>query len=422
MTPYAAHALVARQPIFDVRREVVAYELLYRDGAGASMGPDVDGAMATARVLQSAVFDIGIAGLVGEMTVHINVPEPILRERVPIPLPAKQTVIEVLEGTHATPDVIEGIAWFRSQGYLIALDDFADTPTDWALVDHADMIKVDLTRLDATALASLTARLRTLGKRLVAEKVETLEEFERCCALGFDLFQGYFLQRPETFFGQRIPTDRLTTLRLLAEVYKPEVSLATIESALAQDAALSYRLLRCVNSSYFNLPHRIESLRRAITTLGLDAIGRLCAVLALAGFDDRPEIVRNSALVRARMCELLAIRSGRRAAGSYFLVGHLSMLDTLVGAPMHELMILLPLQDDIVRALIAGEGDLGAALRCTQAYERGDWQQALFPGLDAADIGETYREAVKWADAGLAGLGGPHIDMDSTSTSRIRSE
>ena len=225
-----------------------------------------------------------------------------------------------------------------------------------------------------------------------------MEQFEQCLELGFDGFQGYFLQHPQTFRSQRMPASRLGMVRLVAALNKEVESLAEIEQLISQDVSMPYRVLRCINSSYYNLPRRIDSIHQAIVILGLDNLRRLCTLVALQAFTERPPSLFVNTLTRARMCEQLGRIASPQDAGPYFITGLFSMLDVLTGMPIEELIAELPLTKPVERALVAEEGDLGAALACARAYERGAWQQIEFRGVAINLIRAAYVDAVFWAE------------------------
>src|SRR6185312_12864806 len=197
------------------------------------------------------------------------------------------------------------------------------------LLDVADIVKLALSREDPEELPRTVRELKARGLHLIAEEVETVEQFERCIELGFDGFQGYFLQHPQTFQAQRVPSNRLATLRLLTELTREDVSVQDIERLVAQDMSMTYRVLRCINSSFYNLPRKVESIKQAIVILGLDPLRQLCSLVALQGFDDRPPSLIVVAMARARMCEQLGRLVGANDTGPYFITGLFSMLNVL---------------------------------------------------------------------------------------------
>ncbi len=240
--------------------------------------------------------------------------------------------------------------------------------------------------------------LKKRGFELIAENVETPEDYENCIALGFTGFQGYFLQHPQTFRAKRVPASRLGTLRLVASLSNENFSVPEVEALISQNVSMSYHVLRCINSSFYNLPRKVDSIRQAVVILGIDHLRQLCSLLCLQGFDDRPPSLFINAMTRARMCEQLGRLGGARDVGPYFITGMFSLLNALVGMPTQKIVEELPLSPAIARALVAGEGDLGSALQCTRAYERAAWDRVVYKDLPAFLIRAAYVDALFWAE------------------------
>jgi EAL and modified HD-GYP domain-containing signal transduction protein len=275
---------LARQPIYDASMAVAAYELLYRASPNSRNAQVGDPGSATLEVITSAALEIGLDRLAGGLPVHINFPQELLVKVPTLPVQAERIVIEVLEDVRATAQVLQGIRTLRARGHRIALDDFSSQVSDPRLLEVADLVKLEITHPPADELARLARELKAKGLELIAENVEGRQEFERCVALGFTGFQGNFLQQPETFSARRVPVSRLGALRLSAALQNEEYQLDEVERLLSQDVTLSYRVLRCINSSYYNLPRKIDSIRQAIVILGLDNLRQLCGLLCLQGW------------------------------------------------------------------------------------------------------------------------------------------
>ena len=296
---------VARQPIYDRQLTVSGYELLFReDGVNRAVIGDDDAA--TSQVLLGAFTDIGLKELVGERPAFLNVSTRFVVEGYALPLPKDQLVLELLERAPVTPKLLAAIAGLRRDGYSVALDDFRLSDATRPLLALADIVKVDVLGVPRPSLPDIVAELRGCGGRLLAEKVETYEDFEFCHELGFDLFQGYFFCRPKIVKGRAIPAGRLGTLRIVGRMNEPGVQLKELEDLISRDVGLSYRLLRYINSAFFGLRREITSVRQALVLLGLENIRRWATLLALAGVDDKPHELLVTALLRARMCEQLA--------------------------------------------------------------------------------------------------------------------
>jgi EAL and modified HD-GYP domain-containing signal transduction protein len=394
-----ALAMVARQPVYDPGMAVSAYELLYRESSSALKSMLTDSRRTTLRVIANAALEIGLDRLAGGLPVHITFPWELLSDSEQLlPVQPDRVVIQVYDDIPATPAVLESLRALRARGHGIAVGDFSSRAGDRGLLEVADIVKVALSReLDAD-LANTVQVLKARGLKLIAEDVETIEQFERCMELGFDGFQGGFLQHPETFRAVRVPSSKIGVLRLLTELSRPEASIDEVEQLVSQDMSMSYRVLRCINSSFYNLSRKVDSIRQAIIILGLDPLRQLCSLVALQGFDDRPPNLLVVAMARARMCEQLGKLIGTPDSGPFFITGLFSMLNVLTGVPIKQLVDDLPLAPAVVSALLAEEGELGQALHCVRAYERGRWREVNFCGLPQNVIRAAYVDAVFWAE------------------------
>lgn len=402
----AGDVCVARQPIFDAGLKVVAYELLYRAEATDAHAHVLDGVAATSRVVVGSVAEIGLENLSGGRVIHLNLPRELIVDPIELPLRPATTVLEVLETVHSDQAVLAGIEVFRQRRFRIAIDDYTSASHDESLLQVADIVKIDLLlepedRLDATVAALMQRKLQ-----LIAEKIETRQQFERCRALGVQGFQGFWFQRPETFVARQARSDQLAPMQIISALQDPECTLATLERLVQQDLSLVYRLLRLINSSYYHLPKQVSSVGQAIRMLGMDNLRRLCAIVAVAAFDDRPEELLVNALIRARMCELLAANRDAGGSSELFFAGLLSHLDALLGVSTEEAVRSLPLSKDLSMALTSMSGPIGAKLKAVVAFEQGRWSAALAEGFDSAQLQKNYFDAVRWADDARALLKG----------------
>ena len=397
--------LVARQPIFDAQMRVFGYEMLYR----SSSRNEFDGTeenLATAQVISAVFGSAETDQLIGRKNTFINFPQKMLLEGTASILPPKQTVVEILETVEADPDLVEACRALHERGYRLALDDFTTPDKVEALLPIADILKVDFR---ATSPAQqMDAAMRFKGQlQLLAEKVETQEEFRSASEMGYQFFQGYFFARPVISSSRQIPGFKLQFLRILNEIHRPELNFRKLADLLKREPALSYKLLRFVNSAWFGLRAPVESLERALTTIGEDAARKWLSVLTMANLaSDRPTELTTSTLVRARFFELLAKEAGLGyLRDDCFLVGMFSRLDAMLGRPLDELVEGLNLHGQIIRTLLdrPRPGDVMPPLwKLVLAYERGDWDMLSLgaPGADLKPqtLTACYAAAVRWAD------------------------
>ncbi len=386
---------IARQPIYDRKLYVYAYELLYREGEDNHANV-VDGDDATSQVLINALMDIGLPELVEQSLAFINLTERYIVEGLPPSLAQDNVVLEVLEDIEATDAVIEGLKKLQREGYVIALDDFICDDSKLPLVALADIIKIDLLAVPGAELAEQVKKLRPTGVRLLAEKVETPEEFEYCKALGFDYFQGYFFCKPNIVKGVHTPTSRMAIMQLLAKLQDPDLDFGELQALVAQDVSLSYRILRYINSAHFSLGQKIESMQQAISLLGLNTIKTWVAILAMSSIDDKPYELILTALIRAHMCEKLSTSTSISAEHA-FTVGLFSALDAFIDKPLDEILDALPLTDALNYALLDKRGELGEMLSLVLSYERGEWDSVTNAQYDCDTLRSAYLGSIRWA-------------------------
>lgn len=388
---------LGRQPIFDRNLKVYGYELLFRH----SSVPDahvVDGDRATSEVILNTFTVFGLDELVGNHLAFINMTRSFVVNHGNIPLPADRVVLEILENTRPEPAIIHGLELMRAAGYRIALDDFVYDPALRPLLQRADLVKVEIPRLSLSELAEQVQLLRPFNVLLLAEKVETPEMFEACKQLGFDYFQGYFLSRPSTMRNSDIPASRLRILELIAALQRPDVEVAELEELISRDLALSYKLLRYLNSSFFPLRRRINSIREAVVYMGTRELQTWAALLALASIPDKPQELAVGVMVRARFCEAAGRIIGVEHPARCFMVGLLSGLDALLDAPLEQVLQRLPVDQAVAAALLHGEGTEGRVLDAVKDLERGCIARIRALGLSAAETNQAYVEAVRWAE------------------------
>ncbi len=400
-------ALVARQPIYGKAMTVVAYELQYAD-AGSDLAAPSNGAKADAlRMLADAALDIGLDRLAGSLPVYIAYPRELLIAEAPLSMHPDRVIIEIPGNLTADEKVLRGIRALRTRGHRIALDDFSLPLIASELLDLVDIVKVPLPQFAPAELAHLAPELIGRGLQLIAKTVATIEQFEHASQLGFDGFQGDFLQRPEQFHSQRAPRNGFATLRLVATLQNPDCTVREVEQLISQDLSMSYRVLRCINSSYYGLPQKVDSIRQALVLLGMDNLRQLCSLAALQQLENRPPSLFVTAMARAHMCEQLARLAGQSPTAPYFITGLFSMLDVLMGMPMAKIVDELPLAPLVENALVAGDGDAGAALACARAYESATWLHARYRDIAPHLIRAAYLDAVYGAEQALLQMQSP---------------
>lgn len=397
--PGPGSRFVARQPILTREEQVFGYELLFRDGVeNYFRATDME---AAARSTLDSSLLLGLDVLCDGRRAFVNCTREVLVKDYLMLLPSSQTVAEILESVEADDQVLAACQRLKESGYMIALDDFAYEDPRARLTDFADIIKVDVRRTTAEQRAAMVKQYGPWRCRMLAEKVETRQEFLEARNAGFLYFQGYFFRKPEVVSTKEIPVNQMTYLRMLQAVAKPELDHKEIENVIKSEASLCYRLLRYMNSAAFSFSTEIHSVRHALSLLGEREVRRWVRLIAMigAGKDKSSELVV-SALVRARFCELLAPQVPH-GESDLFLMGLLSVMDALLELPMAKILERIPLDHETKAVLAGGASQLRPLYQLMLAKESGEWQQAAELEkqlhLNEAEVAQAYWNAMQWA-------------------------
>lgn len=399
---------VARQPIFDRDRNVYAYELLFRSGAEHN---EFDGnENATTEVVANSLLSIGLDNMLDGKKGFVNFDRASLVSGLHSILPRELVVIELLETVEPDDEVIAMCEQLRTQGYLLALDDFVNHPRFEPLAEIAHLIKVDFRITSKQDQEELLKTYQPRGVSMLAEKVETHEEFEWARQTGYDYFQGYFFAQPMVVRGRQIPGRKLTSLQLLSEMQNVDLDFRRIEALIRQDVSLPFKLLRYANSAFYRRSGEVRAIEQALAVLGEIGIRRwvVLAALPMLGQDKPGELIGLS-LLRARFCERTAQLSGVADASQAFLMGLFSLLDALIDLPLSESLAQVNVSEDISAALLGGSSktNLERVYRLVKAYEAAEWDEAkaiaAMLRVEPAAVSSAYSESVLWAQHALRG-------------------
>lgn len=390
--------IMARQPIYNVDINIVAYEILFRDCAD-NQAVIIDGDGATSELLVNLYTHFDVDEVVDGKKAYINFTKKLIEE--PPPFDKQGFVIEVLEDIVIDDDLVSSLTQLAGDGYTIALDDYVHSEQSHRILPLVDIVKIDVLQLNSEALQQHVQLLRQYDVILLAEKVETYDMYRRCLELGFELFQGYFLCKPQLISGKKVPASKLLVLELLGKLQNPETTNEELEALVGRDPVLSFQLLKLVNSACYMLNHKIESLARAITYLGLKQVRSLASLLTLSNLSDKPSALKNQSIIRAKMCELLGAKIVQSEASVMFSVGLLSTLDAYFDQPLEKVIASMPLREDLVEALLTYSGVYGDILCVIIALERAeidamDWSFLSQHNVTVEDINEIYQESIVW--------------------------
>lgn len=389
-----AQILMARQPIFNQQLKVVAYELLYRNNEGTNPLPLITGDQASSRVILHSYTSVSEAGNLRVLPAFVNFTQQMLeQDRLPSVSP-KEIVVEILEDCLATPKLVATAKKLAKAGYTIALDDFVYNDDAIPLLEIARIVKIDLRALSPNQLAEQVKRLKPFNVRLLAEKVETHEEYAQCRDLGFDLFQGYFFSKPQLLKGSHVGSSKVILLQLMGALSKPDVEFSEIEALIERDPGLTYKLLRLVNSSAFGLQRQVNSIQDTLVYLGLNELKKWLSLIALADNPGKPTELVRQLLLLARMSELTARAEQLDSPGEAFMCGLLLHLDGLLDMSTEDALAQIQVGNQIRAAVVNREGSLGELVHRVEAFVRG-----TLVSDDLAMVSRlhtTYLQSLKW--------------------------
>ena len=399
---------VGRQPIFRKDLSLYAYELLFRGNAQSKSANVIDDDAATSQVLYNTFIEIGLDNITGEHRAFVNLTERFLMGEYPLPGNKNRLVLEILETVKVTDALIEAVKDLKQQGYKVALDDFIYRPELKPLIPIADIIKIDLMALSQEQLRRYVGLLRDrTNAKLLAEKIETEEQYLLCKELGFELYQGYYFAKPHIVQTTVIPHSKMAVLQLISKIQNPKLDIDTLDRIISMDASLSYKLLRVINSASFNLSKEVNSIKSALILMGMEHVKNWATMLALSKSTDKPDELLVMALTRANMCFDLAKKLGASNPDSYFTAGMLSILDSLLDLSMTEIVNQLPLSAEISSALLERKGEIGQVIASVIDYERGTWDNILQDSTNEEIINHlqvTYLQAIHDTDTQLKSM------------------
>ena len=395
----AGFSYVARQPILTVDEKVYGYELLFRDGIENHFR-ETDADSASRRTLDTSL-QMGLELLCDSRRAFVNCTREILLKDYMTLLPPTLAVVEVLESVPVDDLVIAALKRLKQAGYLVALDDFVFNDPREPLAEFADIIKVDIRQTTPEHYAVMMTRYGSWLRHLLAEKVETREEFTATKKAGFTYFQGYFFRRPEVLQTKEIPASRVNYLRLLRAVSQPELNHREFESMIKQEVSICYRLLRYLNSPAFGIQNEVHSVRHALALLGEREVRRWVRLVAtLAIGENRSSELVTTAMVRARFCELLEPRVPH-GESDLFLMGMLSMVDAILEIPMTSVLESVPLDHETKAVLLGAPSKLRPLYDLMLARESGDWKTTADYSnklsLSESEVAEAFWQAMQWA-------------------------
>lgn len=399
----AITAVVGRQPIFDRERMLVAYELLYRPLPSSQQADDpasphrFDGDQMTNEVIFAAL-GLGLERVSGGSDIFCNADRGVLTGQLPISLPPRQTVIEIVESVEIDDDILAGCHALKAAGYRLAADDFTWFDGAESLLDMVDIVKVDLRMTPMQRVPELIAQCRDFDVMLLAEKVETAEELAACDSLGFDLFQGYHLGRPNTVSGPALGASRFAVMRLASAVLDDDVDYSVIEQILRPEPELSYQLVQLASIGRYGETRReVQSLRQALVWIGLNRLRGWIPALSLRPVGPAGDTNLQAVLTRARTVELLADQLYHGKGDFAFTAGMFSALDLLLGVPRAKLPHMLEIPPRLHAAVFDRTTQIGELVGWVIDYEQYGMLPPPESQVDRGMVTEAVASATRWA-------------------------
>jgi EAL and modified HD-GYP domain-containing signal transduction protein len=393
---------VARQPIFDRNKKIYAYELLFRSGA-SNCFPDIDGETATTSLLSSSFFTVGIDRIVSGKIAFINFTEDLITKGTPHLFASGKMMVEILENVAPTPEIIASCNKLKDNGYELALDDFVYSKKFEELLHLSDIIKVDFRLTPLEKIEEMIPSLQKYNCKLLAEKIETYEEFEKAMALKFNYFQGYFFSKPEVLKNKDLSASQMTMFRLITQINAAEFDISALGDLVSHDVSISYKLLNYLNSAYFSRLQPISSITQAISYLGEKGFRLFVSLIATSMLaENKPDALVKMAVIRARFLQLIG-QELNKDSNEMFLLGLFSLIDAMLDRNMKEILKQLSISEKIKEALIDRKGELYVFIRLIETYETGNWTAFRYAqkksGMGDIKILDFYVQAIAWADS-----------------------
>jgi c-di-GMP phosphodiesterase len=393
---------IGRQPIVDLEKQIIGYELFFRHSADAKTAVFEDDFMACVNVLVSTIGQMDVKWLLDDKPAFINVDEKMLMSNFLELMSPHHTVLEILRSVQHNDAIVERCQQLKKLGYRIALDNPHLNGAAHFLLQYADFVKIDIQKVSLTELETLFSSIN--GPSLIVEKVETEEQFEACKNIGFSMFQGYYFSRPETLTANVINASFGSVVNILSLISQGADNKA-IETGFKRDAVLLFKLLRYINSVNYGLSCEVQSINHALTILGRNQLYHWLNLLKVtAGEHATPQLMMKVSIARGRLIELLGESYfEEKDLDNLFMVGVFSFLDAILKMPIDQVLDRVQLPETVTDALLNREGLYGPFLLLAEACEDADNKQILelseLLQMDSAKVNECRKSALAWAEA-----------------------
>lgn len=392
---------IARQPIFTKNQKVYGYEILYRESSENKFN-NVEPDKATTNVLLNTFETFGLETLTNDKYAFINFTENLLKEDVVDLFPKKYLVVELKLSILEKSDSLKHIKVLKDKNYIISIDDFSTDFNMDLISKYADIIKIDFYKFEKEEIEEISSLLKNKDVKLLAEKLETQEDFELAKNLGFDLFQGFFFKEPEILLTQDLAPLKISYLQLLIKLNEDDLDLIELSNIVSRDLGLTYRLLKMVNTLSFSLRREVDSVKDALILLGERKTRKWISLIVLTELsNDRPEELVRTSLVRAKFAELLALKTHLEDKSDVlFLSGLFSLIDVILRRPLDKILEELNISKEVKNSLLDKDDNLYRFLSLIISYEKGNWDEVASYtnefNIENQDISDCYMNSLAW--------------------------
>ena len=400
---------IGRQPIFDRKENIYAYELLHRKDE-TNVFPNMNPEEATLQLLINTFLTVGIDEVVGQTKSFVNFSEKLLSHDIMNQIDPDYVVIEILEDTKVTLSFIQKLKKLRNKGFTLALDDFvmeADNNLYDEVFKLVHIIKIDYLFTPEDERKRMENIIKGYPNlSLLAEKIETEEQYIEARRSGYHLFQGYYFAKPEIVKRSDIPSNQVLHFHLFQMLNKEDVDVDEVSQLIMHDVSLSYKLMRYINSLAFNIPNEINSIRQAIMLMGLTETTKWIRILIMNDLakgkgKGREKALISNSILRAKTCELVAKHNGKADTDKYFLAGMFSQINVIMQQGWDDILTRLSFTDEINNTLRGVQTDITPYVKMSEAIERLDMEMielyAIVLNIDMKKLSEISKEAHKWA-------------------------
>ncbi|MCP4673104.1 MAG: HDOD domain-containing protein [Desulfobacula sp.] len=396
---------MARQPIFTAEKKIFGYELLFRNGMENAF-PGIDGDKATSNLLSNIFFPFDFNEILGGKPGLINFTKKLILQNIPLLLPKEHFIVEVLEDIAPEKSVISALSLLKEKGFTIALDDFIYHKKFHPMMELSTIIKFDIKETPLNTLVDIVQEIKSnYDVIILAEKIETHGEFELAQEMDFTLFQGYFFSKPEMLSTKGIASSKITKLELINEIGKTELDLEKTVELIKNDAAISFKLLKFINSAYFARLTPIDTIKDAITYIGTEELRKFIKIIVMSDLNtEKPNELVRTCVIRAKMCEKLGgVFNTDLKKDELFTLGLFSLMDAMLDCKMEEILTHINFSDRMQEALLGENSEFNKILKIVISIDQGDWENNFFSYISGKSIEsklpDLYLESVKMANS-----------------------